>query len=502
MIDLNCLDHFCESYSDAVSLALELKALGKFDLFRGQRKNFDIVPTILRDGVDQEYAREQLEDFAVWVHGTPELESLHNNFNAILAVAQHYGMKTPLLDFTYNPEVAGFFASSNGEIGDFGSIICLNREEFTKSWLEINKKSVSDLGIGLAEIVEIDVKNLWRLQAQEGAFLRCHVDHEFLEMHSSMLHISFPQTGEKSNIIEEKIYPKEKSHLEVLLDHYFLIDSYSDRFERMQELFGNVINLQDEGLVEKEIASFFIDGIIPEPHKSWKMESIEQWLIEPDERLDSFITKEINLKIPLNYSKTKLEPLIYSFVLKTLERFNRNKYLIEWKARSQKDELLFLDGDGIHFKKDEFTEFEISEMINSIYFGMRSLPYTNSHIATTISRYINMVVHGVYEVMKKPFGIEFEGGNIRGRGFCEESKIPEAIRDDIYTLINPQRLNDSNKLHIRDLVFVSSNVKSCYVFDNFVEIFVSDILPSVAVVAIEGLTINFNPAKINVFGES
>ena len=134
------------------------------------------------------------------------------------AVAQHYGMKTPLLDFTHSPDVAGFFATDGGQNGDTGTIICINRQRFVESWADINNRYIASTGSSLVSIVEIDVKNLWRLQAQSGLFLRYHVDSTMLEMFSFMLHIYFPQKAGTIILESARIYPKEKTHLEVMLD--------------------------------------------------------------------------------------------------------------------------------------------------------------------------------------------------------------------------------------------------------------------------------------------
>ena len=77
-----------------------------------------------------------------------------------------------------------------------------------------------------------------------------------------------------------------------------------------------------------------------------------------------------------------------------------------------------------------------------------------------------------------------------------------SIREDFNEFIKPEKLKESNKLTTRDLIFVASYVKSAYVFEDFVNLFVEDIIPSVAAVAVEGLTINLNPARVEIMGES
>jgi hypothetical protein len=91
--------HHVKDVWSAIEIAEELKQSGEYDLFRGQPHTFDIAPSILREGVDKKSAKQKVANFSHWVHQTPELSSLHGKNEAILAVAQHYGIKTPIIRF-------------------------------------------------------------------------------------------------------------------------------------------------------------------------------------------------------------------------------------------------------------------------------------------------------------------------------------------------------------------------------------------------------------------
>lgn len=504
MVKHNYPEHFCKSASSAVRLAEKLKASGEYDLFRGQRHTFDISPSIFREGVDRENESVRLGKFAQWVHRTPDLSSLHDDPDAILAVAQHYGMKTPFLDFSYSPQVAGFFATDGGVSGDQGTIICINRQRFIDSWADMNQRNTSSYEGPLTDVIEVDVKNLWRLQAQNGLFIRSHVSPTMLEMFSFMLHIYFPQKAGTIIIEKDRIYPRERSHLEVLLDHYFLIETYEEREQRMREIFGAVIRVEND-TVEEDIFSNFRSGTRPDSHSSWISQGAKAWYVEPDEKFSPYISqKSAQLVMPDCENPDDFEKLLQPHIqnlISSPERRSRNH--IDWSIIFDDESIVYVDGEGgISKTKDEWTLFTMGEMINKIYAGMRYLPYTDVQVARAITRYVAMMRFGCHAVIENTEGVEFEGGGIRGRGFCNRNNLLGAIREDFYKLIKPEKLNNEGKMDSRDVIYVASFVKSSYVFERFVELFVEDLLPSAAAVAVERLTIGANPMRIEVLGES
>ena len=503
----NYPEHFSKNASSAIKLAKQLKQSGEYDFFRGQRNTYEIQPSISRRGVDRTAATRKLNEFAHWVHNTPELGSLHENDNAILAVAQHYGLKTQLLDFSHSPEVAGFFATHGGVNGETGTIICINKKKFQKSWDDLNNRCYKDKGIFLAEIIEIDVKNLWRLQAQEGLFLKCHVTSMLLEMFSCFLHIYFPQKNGDTMLNEEKIYPKTKSHLEVLLDQYFLIDSYEDREKKLSENFGPLLLSIEEDDVREEVETFFVANNLPEIHKSWETDFANSWLREPDERY-SREDNIIDIVITLPENILDIEKFEEDIFKQIQERFGKNAFSdsdrksISWAVVSYNGRTMYIDAEGYNVEKNAFTEFAAAQMVDSIYSGMRNLPYTNNQIINAISRYLTIVQFGAYEVIEDAIGIEFSGAEVRSRGFCSGKKLRKALRDDFLSFIKPEKLNSSKELKLKDAIFCSRYVKASYVFEDFIELFVENIIPTIAAVAVEGLVIVVNPMRVDVLGES
>lgn len=94
-------------------------------VYRGQSNSkWSIQPSLFRDGVDQDAEIERLYLFEnLMGHmsfnctsifygpmGSPDQLNLRVGKNAYRASAQHYGLKTPLVDLTTDPDVAIFFA--------------------------------------------------------------------------------------------------------------------------------------------------------------------------------------------------------------------------------------------------------------------------------------------------------------------------------------------------------------------------------------------------------
>lgn len=94
-------------------------------VFRGHRRyDWGLTPTLARfneqNTIDEELAEEQLRLFRKAIRGRISDHSLFNSGDKreddeLWAIGQHYGLKTPLLDWTYSPYVALFFAFAKAD---------------------------------------------------------------------------------------------------------------------------------------------------------------------------------------------------------------------------------------------------------------------------------------------------------------------------------------------------------------------------------------------------
>jgi hypothetical protein len=84
---------------------------------------------------------------------------LGRDYWQMLALAQHYGFKTMLFDFSFSLQVAAYFAAcAPPKEASLGCIMCISRTDF------------SSLGLGEFRIIEATTENV-RVRRQNGCFI-------------------------------------------------------------------------------------------------------------------------------------------------------------------------------------------------------------------------------------------------------------------------------------------------------------------------------------------
>lgn len=103
------------SFSDFISWTQDCHTRSKLTLFRGQPVKGNLLPSIARQNPkydSTQLERTMLDQFRLM--GAAMLTNVEKNQLELLVVAQHFGLKTRLLDWTMNPLVALYFACTEG----------------------------------------------------------------------------------------------------------------------------------------------------------------------------------------------------------------------------------------------------------------------------------------------------------------------------------------------------------------------------------------------------
>ena len=429
--------HEVANVNEAVRLAEDLKGKGEHDWFRGQTQNWPLKSTYVRlSEEDRQQLMEKLGRFEGWIKSTPGLEPIAANTDMLVAVAQHYGFPTNFIDFTTEPSIAGFFASHGTAASDSGSCsLCLNTCELAGFWDRFSKVRP---GPG-PEFIRLTVPNLWRLEAQHGAFLFCPFSN--FEHIYDLDRIVFPFTGPIGDPPESLIYPQRKSHLEILLDQFFMAEQMVQHERTMREAdnFHHINFPSHPGNYQPELVR---NG--PPPRlASWDPTKLALWRQVTSQSFSSGLTSE---RWVLDAPSSDDDSLhIASFSQQVSSRLNSapaaRQLFLSWTLSAE------------DFSITPQESHQISTVLQQLWDGLRLLPYSNDQIAEGMACCATLGLQWSRlrpEERKDnwericlqlfPDAIEVEFGSndsSYSRAYVSEFALRSAVREDIEGFLNP-----------------------------------------------------------------
>jgi FRG domain len=311
---------------------------------------------------------------------------------SITAIAQHYGIPTPFLDLTTDPEVAVLFAKSAADEAPSEAVIYC--------FLEAGLQSLKD-----ARLTRINVDNLWRLEAQKGLFLQCLDESSTETIRSQAIRIYFPASP-LTAAERTRLYPVRKSALESVIDQWI----YRRQVEEITESFKDV---RYKFMTHRETyPGAFRWRAVPEFEASW-FEQESAWVYPPVESVSITSDPEtVALRILDFDSPEKAKQELVAAIQGPICQYRATGQLISFVA-------------NLSVKKS-YLSGSVSTLVNRCWDGLRVLPFRADEMIASISLIAMFLiaraeaVEGVDKWPKRFFGelktIEIApiGGHIEG----------------------------------------------------------------------------------------
>ncbi|PKP31027.1 MAG: FRG domain-containing protein [Bacteroidetes bacterium HGW-Bacteroidetes-17] len=167
-------------------LAKEINKFANFPwyIYRGQRRSDWLLESTLSRVLKKikipdknSLAEEHLEKFKLCIRGRRGSNPAKLSENELWALGQHFGLHTPLLDWSQSPYVALFFAFSSIKKSETGyrSLWVLNSHDIERinSWYKKEKKETAEYHI---ELINPILDENSRLVNQNGLFTKLDID--------------------------------------------------------------------------------------------------------------------------------------------------------------------------------------------------------------------------------------------------------------------------------------------------------------------------------------
>lgn len=286
---------------------------GSPKFFRGQRKDYNITSSLHRFSSNEAINSEAIKSnaFIQWLKARKELlpsveavnNALHGTDLVYWAIAQHYGYKTDLIDFTTSLEIATAFSLLGKRIGENGVIYCLWEDDIQgimsmfAAYSESFETNCRELlrSVDYNPFFTFQIDEISRITNQHGLFLwdinavvssywnqSVMDDNEWVDSHCFYFH----QTATCIDISTLRAVYPEPNYIEMQLDqfvqkenHYFFYKNFGkllDSIEKVNPLSANaLINHFDEYDFSVLHKLFYHENNVFYPHDGMETEAVD-----------------------------------------------------------------------------------------------------------------------------------------------------------------------------------------------------------------------------------
>lgn len=310
--------------------------------------------------------------------------------------------------------------------------------------------------------------------------------------------ILFPFNGPVDHPTADMMYPKRKSHLEILLDQYFMRERMLRGRELLKKFGATRIEISpppDEGCNPH----YVISGGIPH-HSSWDQERLRPYLRPTAESIHVSLT-DVQRMLPLD---PELEPTkIGSAVTESVKEFltadgDARRKLINWGT--------------VYGSNDPHDIFfgDCLPAVTAVWDGLRGLPYADADVARAIGNCVALQAaslrigrRSMQEAASLCFGktIEVEFTTVDGsysRGYVSEARLRLAVREDISSYLK----SEDREQVLASLQWTLAAVfapQKLFQFNLLATLFAREIVPTQALWRSDDAVI-YSAARLRTFG--
>jgi hypothetical protein len=357
----------------------------------------------------------------------------------------------------------------------------------------------------------LDVPNLWRLEAQKGAFVWSN--YADLNTPFPLDRIVFPYRGPVATPTVEQIYPTRESPLEAQMREYFQNEEI-DRGSRFMKgiippLLGTTITVDGADY----LAEHFVTT--PTPHPSWY--DVQPWLDirrEWASELADVRTLAFNVA-PTESPYEAAARLEQKIVAWLAAEPNLRRIPVTWSVTAPDRPASVVD-DVPSLAEKNWLESGLNAPVQHIWNEMVRLPWSDASVATALAGAVCWRLTAE-ELSRRPMGsrereretakalldrpirVEIGGwNNAHNWAWLGTAELLAAVRDDFAALIRPadhgRILGDSF-----NTLMVARKPSLLFDFDRLAALFASTMIPTQAVFN-PGLPLFASPARPEIIG--